>query len=240
MDLGAGICTPRRPSCLVCPVQSRLRRRRAGHRRVAAAAAGARRAAAARRLRLRGAARGRPRAAAQARRGGAARRHAGGARTAWGDLLPPAKEALRSAPVRADWWAVPGTVVHVVHALPAGGRRLSRAGAGGCDAHLLGRARALPLGGAPRSARGRRAERHAQGHRPRAAGELARPLRRSRQQLEIHAVDGYCSMMVSAAMANGTPMKAPGMPHSSAAKNTANTTRNGEIARALPDSRGSR
>ncbi len=31
----------------------------------------------------------------------------------WGDLLPPAKEALRSAPVRADWWAVPGTVVHV-------------------------------------------------------------------------------------------------------------------------------
>jgi hypothetical protein len=52
-------------------------------------------------------------------------------------------------------------------------------------------------------------------------------------------------MMVSTAMASGTPMKAPGMPHSSAAKNTANTTRNGEIARALPDSssassRGSR
>lgn len=33
--------------------------------------------------------------------------------TAWGDLLPQSKEALRTAPVRADWWAVPGTVVHV-------------------------------------------------------------------------------------------------------------------------------
>ena len=33
--------------------------------------------------------------------------------TVWGDLLPPAEEALRSAPVRADWWAVPGTVVHI-------------------------------------------------------------------------------------------------------------------------------
>ena len=32
--------------------------------------------------------------------------------TAWGDLLPPAKEALRAAPLRADWWPVPGTVMH--------------------------------------------------------------------------------------------------------------------------------
>ena len=28
-------------------------------------------------------------------------------------LLPAKKEALRTAPVRADWWSVPGTVVHV-------------------------------------------------------------------------------------------------------------------------------
>jgi A/G-specific adenine glycosylase len=32
--------------------------------------------------------------------------------TEWGDLLPPAKAALRSAPVRGDWWKVPGTVTH--------------------------------------------------------------------------------------------------------------------------------
>jgi A/G-specific adenine glycosylase len=32
--------------------------------------------------------------------------------TAWADLLPPVKEALRTAPVRADWWQVPGTVAH--------------------------------------------------------------------------------------------------------------------------------
>jgi A/G-specific adenine glycosylase len=32
--------------------------------------------------------------------------------TAWADLLPPVKEALRTAPVRADWWQVPGTVTH--------------------------------------------------------------------------------------------------------------------------------
>ena len=32
--------------------------------------------------------------------------------TDWADTLPPVNEALRTAPVRADWWAVPGTVVH--------------------------------------------------------------------------------------------------------------------------------
>jgi A/G-specific adenine glycosylase len=32
--------------------------------------------------------------------------------TAWEDLLPPAKEALRAAPLKADWWQVPGTVTH--------------------------------------------------------------------------------------------------------------------------------
>jgi A/G-specific adenine glycosylase len=33
--------------------------------------------------------------------------------TDWADILPPLPEALRAAPVRADWWAVPATVVHV-------------------------------------------------------------------------------------------------------------------------------
>jgi A/G-specific adenine glycosylase len=30
----------------------------------------------------------------------------------WAETLPPVNEALRSAPVRAEWWAVPGSVSH--------------------------------------------------------------------------------------------------------------------------------
>ena len=57
---------------------------------------------------------------------------------------------------------------------------------------------------------------------------------------EIQAVEGYCCRSVRTAIASGTPMNAPGIPHNSAAKKTAKTTRNGEIERALPDKRGSR
>ena len=113
MDLGAGICTPRRPSCLVCPVQQdcagaahgiaaslpmRLERnerpQRVGFAFVALREDG--------HVLLRR----RPEAGLL----GGMLEVPG---TAWGDLLPPAKEALRSAPLRADWWAVPATVVHV-------------------------------------------------------------------------------------------------------------------------------
>ncbi len=113
MDLGAGICTPRRPSCLVCPVQHdcaasahgiaaqlpmRLERaerpQRVGFAFVALREDG--------QVLLRK----RPEAGLL----GGMLEVPG---TAWGDLLPPAKEALRAAPIRADWWAVPGTVVHV-------------------------------------------------------------------------------------------------------------------------------
>ena len=113
MDLGAGICTPRRPSCLVCPIQQdcaaaahgiaeqlpmkleRIERpQRVGFAFVALREDG--------RVLLRK----RPEAGLL----GGMLEVPG---TAWGDLLPPAKEALRSAPLRADWWAVPGTVVHV-------------------------------------------------------------------------------------------------------------------------------
>ena len=38
----------------------------------------------------------------------------------------------------------------------------------------------------------------------------------------------------------GTPMKAPGIPQRKLQKNTANSTRNGEIARVAPDSNGSK
>jgi len=113
MDLGAGICTPRRPSCLVCPVQSdcaaaahgiaealpmRLERaerpQRVGYAFVALSEDG--------RVLLRR----RPEAGLL----GGMLEVPG---SEWGDLLPPLNETLRTAPVRADWWAVPGTVVHV-------------------------------------------------------------------------------------------------------------------------------
>jgi A/G-specific adenine glycosylase len=32
--------------------------------------------------------------------------------TEWADTLPPVAEALRTAPVRSEWWAVPGVVTH--------------------------------------------------------------------------------------------------------------------------------
>jgi A/G-specific adenine glycosylase len=112
MDLGAGICTPRRPSCLVCPVQSDC-------------AASARGIEASLPMRA-----GRPErplrlgiAFLALREDGSVllrRRPEAGLlggmlevpSTAWDDLLPPAKEALRAAPLKADWWLVPGTVAH--------------------------------------------------------------------------------------------------------------------------------
>ena len=113
MDLGAGICTPKRPSCLVCPVQQDC----------AAAAHGI-----AEQLPMRLARAERPQRVGFAfvalREDGYVllrKRPAAGLLggmlevpgTEWRDLLPPVGEALRAAPVRADWWAVPGTVVHV-------------------------------------------------------------------------------------------------------------------------------
>jgi len=113
MDLGAGICTPKRPSCLVCPIQQDC----------AGAAHGI-----AEQLPMRLARAERPQRVGYAfvalREDGCVllrKRPPAGLLggmlevpgTSWSDLLPPAKEALRTAPARADWWAVPGTVVHV-------------------------------------------------------------------------------------------------------------------------------
>jgi A/G-specific adenine glycosylase len=112
MDLGARICTPRRPSCLVCPVQTDC-------------AANAR--AIQETLPLRGVKSERPLRVGIAfvalREDGHVllrRRPEAGLlggmlevpSTPWQDLLPPAKNALRAAPLKADWWQVPGTVVH--------------------------------------------------------------------------------------------------------------------------------
>jgi len=112
MDLGAGICTPRRPSCLVCPVQSDCAANAQGLQET---------------LPLRGVRAERPLRVGIAfvalREDGCVllRRRAeagllGGMlevpSTAWDDLLPPARDALRAAPLKADWWKVPGTVTH--------------------------------------------------------------------------------------------------------------------------------
>jgi A/G-specific adenine glycosylase len=112
MDLGASLCTPKRPSCLMCPLQRDCSAHAQGVEgtlpikavrserpvRVGLAFVALREDA---HVLLRK----RPEAGLL---GGMLEVPS----TDWADTLPPAKEALRTAPVRAEWWAVPGTVVH--------------------------------------------------------------------------------------------------------------------------------
>jgi A/G-specific adenine glycosylase len=112
MDLGARICTPRRPSCLVCPLQPDC----AANAHSIEDSLPMRAARAERPLRV-GIAfvalredgcillRRRPEAGLL---GGMLEVPS----TAWGDLSPAPKASLRTAPLKADWWQVPGTVVH--------------------------------------------------------------------------------------------------------------------------------
>ncbi len=113
MDLGATICTPRRPSCLMCPLQAQCSSRELGLEAELPARS--------------------PKAERPHRFGIAflalredgmvlLRRRLehgllGGMlevpSTAWVDILPPAGDAMRAAPVVADWWKVPATVRHV-------------------------------------------------------------------------------------------------------------------------------
>jgi A/G-specific adenine glycosylase len=113
MDLGAEICTPKNPSCLVCPVQ----------RDCAASAHGL-----AGSLPVKA-----PKVARPSRYGVAflVQREDGAIllrqrpeagllggmlevpSTHWGDASPSKREALRSAPVTTSWMTAPGTVVHV-------------------------------------------------------------------------------------------------------------------------------
>ncbi|MGI9475820.1 MAG: A/G-specific adenine glycosylase [Hyphomicrobiaceae bacterium] len=112
MDLGATLCTPKRPSCLVCPLQDDCEAHALG---VAAE------------LPYRAAKRAKP-----VRRGiafvavsesgqvllrrrpdtGLLARMQEVPSTEWLDEMPVIGEALRGAPVRADWWQAPGLVVH--------------------------------------------------------------------------------------------------------------------------------
>jgi A/G-specific adenine glycosylase len=112
MDLGATICTPKRPSCLMCPVADLCAARARG---IAAL------------LPIRSAKPERPVRLAVAfvtlREDGSVllRRRPevgllGGMlevpSIAWAETLPPLEDALREAPVRARWRAVPGIVSH--------------------------------------------------------------------------------------------------------------------------------
>jgi A/G-specific adenine glycosylase len=113
MDLGAEICTPKKPSCLVCPLQQDC----AANARGLADALPVKTQKSARPTRY-GAAflvqredgaillRKRPDAGLL---GGMLEVPS----TPWGDALPAKREALRSAPVTTSWVAVAGTVVHV-------------------------------------------------------------------------------------------------------------------------------
>ena len=112
MDLGAGICTPRRPSCLVCPVQADC----AANARGIEEGLPMRSVRAERPLRV-------GIAYVALREDGQVlvrRRPEAGLlggmlevpTTAWDDLLPPPQDAMRAAPLRADWWKMPGTVTH--------------------------------------------------------------------------------------------------------------------------------
>jgi A/G-specific adenine glycosylase len=112
MDLGATVCSPRRPSCMICPIESYCRARALGL---------------AERLPRR-----RPKPERPTRRGVAflalsdkgeillRRRPDDGLlaqmmeipSTDWVDEWVEENEALKAAPVRGSWWPVPGVVTH--------------------------------------------------------------------------------------------------------------------------------
>jgi A/G-specific adenine glycosylase len=112
MDLGATICTSKRPSCLMCPLQqdcharakgietSLPAREKRGERPI-------RRGIAFLVLREDGQILLRRRPAAGLLAGMLEVPSSG-----WANDLPPIDQALRVAPVRGDWWQVPGVIVH--------------------------------------------------------------------------------------------------------------------------------
>ncbi|MGE0626461.1 MAG: A/G-specific adenine glycosylase [Hyphomicrobiaceae bacterium] len=112
MDLGATICTPKSPSCLMCPVKADCTGRALGIQndlpaRLPRGERPARFGIAFIALREDGAVLLRRRAS-EGLLGGMMEVPS----TEWVDMLPPARDALRIAPVRADWWKVPATVQH--------------------------------------------------------------------------------------------------------------------------------
>ena len=113
MDLGATVCTPRSPRCVICPLMTGCRGAQARHRRGAAAARAQGRQADAARARLRAGAQGRRHPAAQAAGQGAAGRHGRGAVERRGARASSsAAQALAEAPVPARWKMLDGLVRH--------------------------------------------------------------------------------------------------------------------------------
>ena len=113
MDLGATICTPKSPSCLMCPLKADCTARALGiEARLPARSPRGERPA---RFGI---------AFIALREDGAVllrRRPENGLlggmlevpSTDWLDMLPSVGDAMRIAPIRADWWKVPATVRHV-------------------------------------------------------------------------------------------------------------------------------
>ena len=113
MDLGATICTPRRPSCLMCPVVSSCEAHGRGieatlPRRAVKAERPVRRAIAFVALREDGAVLLRRRNEAGLL-GGMMEVPS----SPWEAALPKAKDALQTVPIHAAWWPVPIDVAHV-------------------------------------------------------------------------------------------------------------------------------
>ena len=112
MDLGATICTPKRPSCLMCPLHRLCKANALGiahelPRRALKAERPTRYGIAFLALREDGKVllRRRPDR-------GLLARMIEVPSTDWADDDPDLQTALQSAPVKADWWQVPGTIVH--------------------------------------------------------------------------------------------------------------------------------
>ena len=113
MDLGATICTPKSPSCLMCPLQTDCTAKALGiEARLPARSPKGERPA---RFGI---------AFIALREDGSVllrRRPENGLlggmmevpSTDWADMLPSSVDALRITPVKADWWKVPSTVRHV-------------------------------------------------------------------------------------------------------------------------------
>ncbi len=113
MDLGARVCTPKNPSCLMCPLQQDCAANAAGLAaslpfKAAKAARPTRHGLAFLVVREDGAVLLRRRVDAGLLGGMLEIPSA-----PWTEHLPDTKNALRMAPVSASWWQVPGKVVHV-------------------------------------------------------------------------------------------------------------------------------
>lgn len=113
MDLGATICTPKRPSCLMCPLHGEC----AAHKLGVAASLPRRLAKSARPVRF-----GHAFVAMredghvllrQRVESGLLARMMEVPSGDWLDAMPSASDSMRAAPVRGDWWPVPGTVIHM-------------------------------------------------------------------------------------------------------------------------------